>query len=813
MPRLVDVALPLPLESLFTYHVPPALEEGAEPGMRAVVQFRRDVLTGVIVGEHDPVEFVTKPVLDLPDPEPVFDAAMLALTKWVAEYYLASWGEALRTALPQGIAQKSRWIVRPRDPAPRAVAALLAERAPAQAKLLRLIADRGELSLGQLRQVYHGTEFRAALRALEADGRIAVVDEMQGAEIGVKTERTVRLAPAGMGPDLAKQVRLGSEQIRLLEGLQAAGGPVPIGLIRQAWGISPDTVRRLEARGIVTIEEQEVIREPDLGEAEPEIPHPLTDHQKDALDLIRARLDARKFGAILCHGVTGSGKTRVYLDAIQHVLEEGGGAIVLVPEISLTPQTVRRFKSRFGDEVAVLHSQLSIGERYDAWRQVRAGRKRVAVGPRSAVFAPVQGLRLIVVDEEHDSSYKQDDPDPRYHARDVAVVRARQTNAVVVLGSATPSLESFDNVRRRKYVKVDLPERVDGRMMPEVFLVDMRKERASGNWSSLSRDLRRGIQARLERGEQVVVLQNRRGYSPVVQCLSCGEYVECHDCKVTMTYHQAENRLKCHYCGGLQLVPQVCPACKSKELRYGGAGTQKVQEELLTAFPDSPLIRMDLDTTRLKNAHYRLLEQFRQRRASVLLGTQMVAKGLDFPNVTLVGVISADIGLGLPDFRAAERTFQLLTQVAGRTGRGEQPGEVLIQTYQPDHPVIQAASHHDVSTFTSYELAERRTLGYPPYGRLILCQLRGTDPDQTRTAAEHLGKIAVSAASEGIEVLGPVEAPIPRLKKYWRWHILLKGTHRVALRTLARELRTRFQNLPYARKLRLSIDVDPMTML
>jgi primosomal protein N' (replication factor Y) len=816
MPRLVDVALPLPLEGLFTYHLPADLEESAEPGMRALVQFRRDTLTGVIVRRHNPSaapNFKTKPVLDLPDPEPVFDAAMLSLTKWVADYYLASWGETLRTALPQGIAQKSRWMVRPRDTAPHAVAALLSERAPAQARLLRLIADRGEMTLSQLRRVYGGPDFHAALRALEADGRVAVADEGHDPEATVKTELTVRLGPSLVVDNPDARRTLGSEQTRLLEGLRTTGAPTSLALIRRAWGISSDTVRRLERRGLLVVEQREVFREPDLGEIEPEVLHPLTPHQREALDLIAERLDARTFAAIVLHGVTDSGKTRVYLDAIERVVNEGGGAIVLVPEISLTPQTVRRFRSRFGDQVAVLHSQLSVGERYDAWRQLRAGRRRVAVGPRSAVFAPVQAMRLIVVDEEHDSSYKQDDPGPRYHARDVAVMRAQQSDAVAILGSATPSLETLDNVRRRKYQKIELPERIDHRRMPEVAIVDMRKERADHNFSSLSRDLRRGIQSRLDKSEQVVILQNRRGYSPVVQCLECGEYVQCRDCEVTMTYHQADNRLKCHYCGEVQLVPRTCPSCKSADLRYGGAGTQKVQEEVLQAFPDTPLIRMDHDTTRGKNAHNRLLEQFRHRQAMILLGTQMVAKGLDFPNVTLVGVISGDIGLALPDFRAAERTFQLLTQVAGRTGRGEVPGEVVFQTYQPDHPAIVMASRHDVAGFASYELAQRRHTAYPPYGRLILIQLRGRDFDKTQSAADHLGRIAVSLAPKTVEVLGPSEAPIAKLKKHWRWHILLKGESSAALRRLARQLREQFENIPDSRSIQLSIDVDPMTMM
>jgi primosomal protein N' (replication factor Y) len=539
---------------------------------------------------------------------------------------------------------------------------------------------------------------------------------------------------------------------------------------------------------------------------------PLTSYQRDALAGIRSRMHTGAFHTILCHGVTGSGKTRLYLDAIEDTLAAGRGAIVLVPEISLTPQTVRRFRARFGEKVAVLHSQLSAGERFDAWRYLRNGSKTVAVGPRSAVFAPIPNVGLIVVDEEHDTSYKQEDPDPRYNARDVAIVRAQQACIVVLLGSATPSLESMENVRKGKFSYLRLPERVDAKPLPEVQLVDMRKERATGNWSSLSRVLRGALATCLAEGEQVVILQNRRGFSTVVQCSECGVIVECQNCKVSMTFHQPENRLKCHYCGELLKIPQVCPTCKAKALRYTGTGTQKVQEELLRSHPDCALLRMDQDTTRGRNAHHKLLEQFRQRQASVLLGTQMVAKGLDFPNVTLVGVISADIGLDFPDFRAAERTFQLLTQVAGRTGRGDKPGYVIVQTSRPEDPVIQAASRHDVDGFVATELEKRRDLEYPPFGRLVLLQLRGIDNDAVRTNAEALAAFATNRAGDLIEVLGPTEAPIPRIKKHWRWQVLLKGTSSSHLRSVAKTVQ-RFHEKRRERAVQLSIDVDPITML
>jgi primosomal protein N' (replication factor Y) (superfamily II helicase) len=808
-PRLIDVALPLPMDDLFTYHLSRDLEGVVLPGMRVVVPFKRDRLTGVVVGFRDQVDFRTRPIIDAPDPEPAFDEGMLRLTRWVADYYLSSWGEALRAALPQGIGQKSRWIVRPVGVDPVDEAQRLSRQAPVQSKLLAYIAERGEVTLGNLRRLHGGGGFRAALRSLESDHHIEIVDIAPDIDPAIKMERTLNLSNGDDGEDTG----LGPEQRRLMEALRSARGPVEERLVRKAWGISLDTIKRLEKRRCIVVEEREVVREPDIGPIDPEILHTLTPDQEVALGTINEHTDRREFSAILLQGVTGSGKTRVYLDAIERVLADGGGAIVLVPEISLTPQTTRRFKARFGDEVAVIHSQLSVGERYDAWRQLHAGTRRVAVGPRSAAFAPVRDLRLIVVDEEHDGSYKQDEPDPRYHARDVAVVRAQQSGATVVLGTATPSFESLENARRGKYTLVSMPNRIDSRPMPKVHVVDMRRERDVNNWSSMSHMLRGEIRDRLVKKEQVVILQNRRGFSPVVQCNTCGKAVECRDCKVTLNYHRADERLKCHYCGDIQRVPEACPSCGVPGLKFGGSGTQKVQDEILKSFPDSPLIRMDQDTTRQKGAHHQLLEQFRHGQASILLGTQMVSKGLDFPDVTLVGVISADIGLGMPDFRAAERTFQLLTQVAGRTGRGTQPGEVIVQTYQPDHPAILAAQNHDVAAFAETELEERRMLGYPPFARLVLCQLKGTDQNRVRDAAARLGAIARQLSPESMEILGPTEAPIERIAKNWRWQILLKGQNGATLRKVAKEMSNRYERLPFAKKVRLAIDIDPMALL
>lgn len=817
MPLSVDVALPLAVDAVFTYSVPEELSDGALVGMRAVVPFRRNLLTGMIVAVHEngaePAQRVLRPVADFPDPSPSLDPTMLSLTRWIADYYLSSWGEAIRAAIPHGLGTNSVWMVHLSCENPHVVADNLQARFPKRAEILRCVAEKGQVSLKTLARVFSGTGFRSNLQALQNDGHVKVRDEAEPIVLSrVRTEKLVQLAPAYLDPDATRRMRFGAEQLRVIDGLRTISEPLSVASVRSRFGVSTATVNRLVARGVLNVEEHEVDREPDYGECEDETGQLLTNDQRDALGVILPNVASRKFSAVLLHGVTGSGKTRVYLDAIEHTLDAGRGAIVLVPEISLTPQTVRRFRSRFRENVAVLHSQLTAGERLDAWRALHEGRKKVAVGPRSAVFAPVRDVGLIVVDEEHDGSYKQEDSDPRYHARDVAVMRARMSDSVVLLGSATPSLESLQNVRRGKYTYVRLPGRVDDKPLPEVQIVDMRKERTDGNWGGLSRSLRSAVARTIETGNQAVILQNRRGFSTVLQCSRCGRIVECQNCQVSMTYHRPEDAMKCHYCGDVRPVPRMCPECNETSLRFSGTGTQKVEDEISKAFPNAILLRMDQDTTHGRNAHHRLLERFRKNEASILLGTQMVAKGLDFPNVTLVGVISADIGLGLPDFRAAERTFQLLTQVAGRTGRGNEPGHVIVQTAMPEDPAIQAASRHDVDGFAEDELRRREELGYPPFGKLVLIQLRGSENDVVRQAARTLAVRANDLAEGKVEVLGPSEAPIPRINKQWRWHILLKGTSSQSLRAIAKGVQESFRRM-HSRFVQLSINVDPISLI
>lgn len=595
-------------------------------------------------------------------------------------------------------------------------------------------------------------------------------------------------------------------QRAVIDALSA--GPVRVAELSADLGSVDSALRRLAELGVVEIEHRRRVREGSTRERPAPRHEKLSEGQSDALDAIDIAVTERA-GVVLLDGVTGSGKTEVYLRAIERVLELGGSAIVLVPEISLTPQTVGRFRSRFGDEVAVLHSRLSAGERYDQWDRVRAGEARVVVGARSALFCPAPDLRLIVIDEEHESSYKQGQA-PRYHARDVATRLAQAVGAAVVLGSGTPSLESLARCEAGEWVRVELPERVAGGEMPPVQVVDMAAEFAAGHRSMFSRPLLEALHEVAQRKEKAVLLLNRRGFASFLLCRECGHVPTCDSCSTSLTYHEVGSRLACHHCDARRPVPAVCPECGSPYLRQFGAGTQRVEAELASVAPGLPVIRMDADTTTGKGGHERALASFEALESGILLGTQMIAKGLDYPEVTLVGVVNADTTLHLPDFRAAERTWQLLEQVAGRAGRGIKGGRVVIQTYWPDHPAIRAVAAHDAGAFYEREAADRRELGYPPYGALANVIVRAGDNRSAADSANAITRELEARVPEDWRIVGPAPAPIARLKGVFRWHLLVKGpagaqlapvvTQAMAAATLSQGAQT-------------AVDIDPVDLL
>ncbi len=595
-------------------------------------------------------------------------------------------------------------------------------------------------------------------------------------------------------------------QRALVEALSA--GPLRVAELAADLGSVDSALKRLESLGVVRVQRRRRFRDAAVRER-PAPRHPdLSAGQTDALREIGIALQ-RRGGSILLDGVTGSGKTEVYLRAIEDVLDAGGGSIVLVPEISLTPQTVGRFRARFGDEVAVLHSRLSPGERFDQWDLLRSGAARVVVGARSALFAPVRELRLVVIDEEHDSSYKHGSS-PRYHARDTAEVLCRESGAVLVLGSGTPSLESLVRARRGLLTRVVLSERVAGGVMPEVLVVDMAAEFEAGHRSMFSRPLIQALETVREQRSKAVLLLNRRGFASFLLCRECGFVPSCDSCSTSLTYHEVGSRLQCHHCGSVRTVPATCPSCGSPYLRQFGSGTQRVETDLTTLLPEMAVVRMDADTTAGKGGHERALAQFEALESGVLLGTQMIAKGLDYPEVTLVGVLNADTGLHLPDFRAGERTWQLLEQVSGRAGRGTKPGRVVIQTYWPEHRAVRAAAAHDAALFVEPELAERDELSYPPSGRLANVLVRGRGADAVAAHARLLADRLRAQVPEDWSVLGPAPCPLARVKGVYRWHVLVKAP---VDSELSSAVASALEGLRASAEVAHAVDIDPVDLM
>ena len=608
------------------------------------------------------------------------------------------------------------------------------------------------------------------------------------------------------------------------EYLEAAGGAGELGDVMERGGFSRSVIAGLEEKGLVRVEDREEVRDPfESIPVEPGPLPPLTPAQEEAVAALTAAIGEPLPRPFLLHGVTGSGKTRVYIELLKRVRARGRGAIVLVPEISLTPQTVRRFRAHFGDEVAVLHSGLSKGERYDAWRQLQAGEKTVAVGARSALFAPVRDLGAIVVDEEHDGSYKQSEA-PRYQARDVAVVRAAARDAVCVLGSATPSLESWSNAQAGKFRLLSLPDRIGTAVLPPVRTIDLREVRRrekeagtatrSRGGTILSPELSAAVDERLTREEQVILLLNRRGYSSFVQCQECGDVRRCRHCAVSLTFHRTTGRVVCHHCRYEEPAPTRCERCGSTELDFRGLGTEQVERVVTETFPRARIARMDVDTTSGKWAHEEILGRVERHEVDILLGTQMIAKGLDFPRVTLVGVVNADVGIHLPDFRATERTFQLLSQVAGRAGRGSRGGEVLIQTAMPGHYVLECVRTHDYEAFARRELQERTSPSYPPHVRLANVVLSSPDADLVADQAEvavHWVDGWLRRNRAPVERVGPAPSPIERLHGRWRWHFLLRSSSAKALGSLCTDFMTGFE--PRGGDVRVALDRDPVALL
>ena len=796
------VALPLPLAQPYTYRIPESLADRVVPGARVVVPVRQREMIGIVTGLADtPPEREAREILSAPDAEPALPEPLLETVEWIAGYYGAPPGLALRAALPAAMWGESR-VIAALTGAP--IAGGVAGEVAAWLERKGGEAPVSGIARALKRPVWD------AINRLARVGVLTLRTEAPETDAAVQTERMARLTEAV--PPLAERdalFRRSPAQRALLEALEELGGAAPTRHLTEKLGLSRSGLEALVKRGLVSLEAVEAPRDPFrelAGTPPPTIP---TGAQRDAISAVSQL--APGDGALL-FGVTGSGKTLVYLESIRHALAQGRGAILLVPEIALTPQTVSRVRGAFGEEVAVLHSGLSDGERADQWRAVRRGERRVVVGARSAIFAPVRELGMIVVDEEHEASYKNGEA-PRYHAREVALVRARLENARYILGSATPSAESMARVGPRLAL-IRLPERAGTQPLPPVEIVDLRsaprlKEAGAVPWSER---LDQGAQAALARGEQVLLLLNRRGYAATLQCQACGHVQSCDRCSIALTVHQTPPGLRCHYCGRDLPIRRACPECGGEVQRMRGVGTQQLERFLASRFPEARLARMDLDTTSAKWSHQAILDRVGRGEVDILLGTQMIAKGLDFPNVTLVGVVDADTGLHLPDFRAAERTFQLIAQVAGRAGRGPRGGRVVVQTRNPEHYALTAAARHDAEGFLATELATRRDPPYPPVAALVNLLVSGEEETAVADAAAAVARWCTALVAQQnlvVDVLGPAPCPLTRIKDRWRWHVVLRGEGE----SLGRIVRYAANRLPQPTGVRVTIDRDPVSLL
>ncbi|RSL31278.1 primosomal protein N' [Salibacterium salarium] len=798
---IVDVAASQ-TNKAFDYLIPEDLQGLIQPGMRVTVPFGPRKIQGFVWKVTENTELArVKPIAEMLDPYPVLTQELLQLGEWLALETVCFLITAYQSMIPSAIRAKPK-------------------------KMLQLKVDEKNLP-PDLQTIFSGEKSIDWADAVKNETALPLLKKaVQNEDIEVeyllkdqtkkKMVRTIRMCPNTHEKDF--QEILGNrakKQVQFMNWFAAnlPNAPVAIPTVIEQAGVSINVIQSLIKKGLLLEEEIEEYRDPydDQQFDQPTRPN-LTDQQRHVLNPINTSVTKSSYEPFLLRGVTGSGKTEVYLRSIETVLEKGEEAIVLVPEISLTPQMVERFKERFGSQVAVLHSALSSGEKYDEWRKVHRKEVKVAVGARSAVFAPFENLGIIIIDEEHEGSYKQEDH-PRYHARQVALWRGEYHRCPVILGSATPSLESFARASRHVFTLLELPDRVNKVAMPEVDVIDMRDELKKGNRSAFSELLLEKIQDRLEKKEQIVLFLNRRGYSTFVICRNCGFTASCPHCEITLTYHHSGRNLKCHYCGYNEPMMNTCPECESEHIRFFGTGTQKVQEEITNLLPEARVIRMDVDTTSRKGSHAKLLQSFRNGEADILLGTQMIAKGLDFPKITLVGVLAADTMLHLPDFRAPERTFQLLTQVSGRAGRDKLLGEVVVQTYTPDHYSIQHAKTHDFKAFSLEEMGQRKRGGYPPYYYITLVTIAHEDITKVIKTADKIASYLKQTLSPETKILGPTVSPIARIKDRYRYQCMIKYKNEPELINILNDIHFRYQKEMVNEQLSISIDMNPQMFM
>jgi primosomal protein N' (replication factor Y) len=807
MKEIVEVAVGLPVPKTFHYLVPERMRDSVQIGMRVLVPFKGRKVTGFTLAlpERPPegIEEKLREVEELLDALPLIDPQMLRFYRWVSDYYLYPLGEVIKTGLPPGLHLKSEMMLTLTEEGGKALES--GDPGSIEVRVLKEIPVCGKISMKRILSFHPVEVSRSQLFQWAEKGLIRIETGWGKGEVKPKIEKIIEVRESRPGLPLSKK------EEGILRWLSERRSVLFPELTRR-FRASSNVIRSLEEKGKITVSCREVFRPLSLRAEMTPYPKPaLTESQEKVFREILKGVHSKRFSPFLLHGVTGSGKTEVYLRVIEEALREGREAIVLVPEISLTPQLFSRFEGRFGGNLSLLHSGLGRGERVDQWRRILRSEVKIVLGARSAVFAPFKNAGVLIVDEEHDPSYKQEEK-LKYHARDLAVVRAKQEEAVLILGSATPSLESFYNAEQGKFRLLSLPARIEGRPLPQVEIIDMK-----GRAGSLSEELKAALQKNLGEKRQSLLFLNRRGFASFILCPDCGFTFKCPNCSVSLTHHLRDRSLRCHYCDYRIQAPGDCPRCEGHRLKGMGTGTERLEEDIRAFLPEMRVGRMDRDTTTQKHSHQRILKEVETGKVDLLLGTQMVVKGHDFPNIAFVGVVSADTSLHFPDFRSSERTFQLLTQVAGRAGRGSLRGEVMIQTFQPDHYSIQRAKDHDFPGFYREEIQFRKALEYPPFSRMINFRVTGSSEKRTRNVAEALGEIGEALLKrgyrKGIELLGPSTAPFAKMRGKFRWQMLAKGKSPQLLHQFAARLSQHMEERMKGTGVALDMDVDPVFIL
>ncbi len=807
----VEVAVALPVEKTYIYDIPEALSLLADIGKRVMVPFGNRKVTGYILGPASSTdeEKEIKPIADVLDETPLFPREMIPFFNWIASYYMHPIGEVIKGALPSGLNLYERVSVELTEKGKNHLTSCRPEFAD---KAILDCLTNGPCLLDKLHRQLKQTFSAATLHRLERCGWIVRHRQIKGGETKPLTEPYVVA-----GRPLPAEEKLSAQRQRIVNTV-AVEGEMSLKTLKERVSTTSSLIKAVADAGYIHISHRKIYRDPFGEKIPPDKTPSLSGEQQHAVEQVLSAL-GQGYATFLLAGVTGSGKTEVYMQLAQAALERCFSALVLVPEIALISQMERRFRARFGDCVAILHSGLSPGERFDQWMRILHGDVSIAIGARSAVFAPFSNLGLVIVDEEHDTSYKQEHQ-LRYNARDLSVVRAKLQQGIALLGSATPSIQSYHNVKKQNFIKLALENRVEKRSLPQIEMVDLCEHRhRRGIRRFITPRLIEALKDTLDRGEQALVFINRRGFASFPVCSSCGEPIRCKKCDISLTLHQETHAYKCHYCGYSKAAASHCPSCGSSKIHLLGLGTEKVEGAIKTLFPDAAVARMDRDTTRRKGALIKILKELRNQAIDILIGTQMIAKGHDFPNITLVGVVCADLSLNFPDFRAGERTFQLLAQVAGRAGRGDVPGKVILQTYNPDHFSINAAKRQDFRAFYEREITFREALKYPPFSRMILIRVSGRDKTRTEQCARTLGDISrvlknsQTAYHRCIDVLGPIAAPIPKIANRFRWQMLLKSPNAKMLHRFVHDLVSDNKSILRKRDVQLLIDVDPMSMM